>query len=135
MKCMFGGVWSGGGGFGLNFLFVVFFFFDWVLEVGIVKDVDVVEVEVRLLEFEVVVKKICILSIVELGEVFLNVVVDIWKFLCMDLMYQYLLMVIGFQVDVSMKMILVKKVKYRGLYVEIVWLLGSVIELVFLNKV
>lgn len=135
MKCTFGGVWSGGGGPGLNSLFVASFFFDRALEAGIVKDADAAEAEVRPSEFEAAAKKICTLSIAELGEVFPNVAADTRKFLCMDLTYQYSLMVTGFQVDASTKMTLVKKVKYRGSYVETAWPLGSAIELVSLNKV
>lgn len=43
----------------MKLLFVVFFFFDWVFELGIVMDFDVVEVVIMFVDFEVVVKKIC----------------------------------------------------------------------------
>lgn len=71
----------------MKLLFVVFFFFDWVFEVGIVIDFDVVEVVVMFLDFEVVVKKICVFSIDELVEEYLKLKEDIRKFLCMDLIY------------------------------------------------
>lgn len=50
------------------------------------------------LDFEVVVKKICVFSIDELVEEYLKLKEDIRKFLCMDLIYQYLFFVLGFQV-------------------------------------
>ncbi|KAG0556087.1 hypothetical protein M758_12G141200 [Ceratodon purpureus] len=135
MKCTFGGVWSGGGGDGMKSLFVASFFFDRAVEAGIVKDADAAEAVVKPSDFEEAAKKICGLSTGELADEYSNVQVDTRKFLCMDLTYQYSLLVTGFQVDPSTTMTLVKKVKYRGSYVETAWPLGSAIELVSLNKV
>ena len=116
-------------------LFVASFFFDRALEAGIVKDADAAEAEVKPSDFEAAAKKICSLSVAELAEEYPNVQEDTRKFLCMDLTYQYSLIVTGFQVDPNTKVTLVKKVKYRGSYVETAWPLGSAIELVSLNKV
>lgn len=135
MRCTFGGVWSGGGGDGMKSLFVASFFFDRALEAGIVKDADAAEAKVKPSDFEAAAKKICSLSVAELAEEYPNVQEDTRKFLCMDLTYQYSLIVTGFQVDPNTKVTLVKKVKYRGSYVETAWPLGSAIELVSLNKV
>lgn len=135
MKCTFGGVWNGGGGLGFKSLFVASFFFDRAVEAGIVKDAEAAEAIVTPADFEEAAKKICSLSIAELGEAYPNVQADTRKFLCMDLTYQFSLMVTGFQVEASTKVTLVKKVKYRGSYVETAWPLGSAIELVSLNKV
>lgn len=135
MKCTFGGIWSGGGGPGLKSLFVASFFFDRASEAMIVKDAEAAEAVVKPSDFEEAAKKICSLSIKELGEEYPDVPADTRKFLCMDLTYQYSLLVTGFQVDPSTKITLVKKVKYRGSYVETAWPLGSAIELVSLNKV
>ena len=135
LKCTFGGVWSGGGGAGMKSLFVASFFFDRALEAGIVKDADAAEAEVKPSDFEDAAKKICSRSLAELAMEYPNVQEDTRKFLCMDLTYQYSLLVTGFQVDPSTKVTLVKKVKYRGSYVETAWPLGSAIELVSLNKV
>jgi apyrase len=135
MRCTFGGVWSGGGGDGMKSLFVASFFFDRALEAGIVKDAEAAEAEVKPSDFEAAAKKICSLSVAELAEEYPNVQEDTRKFLCMDLTYQYSLIVTGFQVDPNTKVTLVKKVKYRGSYVETAWPLGSAIELVSLNKV
>jgi apyrase len=135
MKCTFGGVWNGGGGPGINSLFVASFFFDRAVEAGIVKNGEAAEAVVTPKDFEAAAKKICGLSLAELAEQYRNVQADTRKFLCMDLTYQYALLVTGFQVEAGTKMTLVKKVKYRGSYVETAWPLGSAIELVSLNKV
>jgi len=116
-------------------LFVASFFFDRAVEAGIVKDADAAEAVVTPSAFEEAAKKICSLSIAELGDEYPNVPAETRKFLCMDLTYQRSLLVNGFQVDASAKMTLVKKVKYRDAYVETAWPLGSAIELVSLNKV
>lgn len=135
MKCTFGGIWNGGGGPGMKSLFVASFFFDRAVDAGIVKDADAAEAVMTPSAFEEAAKKICSLSIAELGDEYPNVAAETRKFLCMDLTYQHLLLVTGFQVDASAEMTLVKKVKYKGAYVETAWPLGSAIELVSLNKV
>lgn len=130
IKCTFGGIWSGGGGDGMKQLFVASFFFDRAFEAGIIKDADASEAVVTPYDFEVAAKRICSLSVQKLAQEFPKVPEDTRKFLCLDLTYQYALIVNGFQVDPNLKLTLVKKVKYRGSYVETAWPLGSAIELV-----
>lgn len=86
-------------------------------------------------DFEAAAKKICVLSIDELAEEYPKLKEDTRKFLCMDLTYQYSLLVSGFQVQPDTKITLVKKVRYSGSFVETAWPLGSAIELVSQNKV
>lgn len=135
LKCTFGGTWSGGGGAGMKSLFVASFFFDRALEAGIVTDPDAAEAVVMPSDFEAAAKKICVLSIDELAEEYPKLKEDTRKFLCMDLTYQYSLLVSGFQVQPDTKITLVKKVRYSGSFVETAWPLGSAIELVSQNKV
>lgn len=111
-------------------LFVASFFFDRAFEAGIIKDADASEAVVTPYDFEVAAKRICSLSVQKLEQEFPKVPEDTRKFLCLDLTYQYALIVNGFQVDPNLKLTLVKKVKYRGSYVETAWPLGSAIELV-----
>ncbi|XP_024362930.1 probable apyrase 2 [Physcomitrium patens] len=135
LQCTFAGVWGGGGGVGMKSLFVASFFFDRALESGIVTDPDAAEAVITPADFEAAAKKICRLSLDELAQSYPKVQEDTRKFLCMDLTYQYTLIVTGFQVKPDTKITLVKKVKYSGSYVETAWPLGSAIELVSLNKV
>lgn len=130
MKCTFGGVWNGGGGDGFKQLFVASFFFDRAFEAGIIKNPTASEATVKPSDFEEAAKRICSFSIEELALEFPKVPEDTRKFLCLDLSYQYGLIVTGFQIDPDQPITLVKKVTYRGSEVEAAWPLGSAIELV-----
>jgi apyrase len=118
MKCTFGGIWSGGGGDGFKKLFVASFFFDRAVDAGIIKDESALTAKVKPLDFEEAARKVCAIDLEEEQ-----------KFLCLDLVYQYSLLVTGFQLDSEQELTLVKKVEYKGSAVEAAWPLGSAIEL------
>ncbi|KAF8680780.1 hypothetical protein HU200_045626 [Digitaria exilis] len=127
MKCSFGGIWNGGGGAGQKNLFVASFFFDRAAEAGFVNPkADVAKV--RPSEFEQAAKRACKLSVKDAEAAYPGVQKDNIPYICLDLVYQYTLLVDGFGVDANHKMTLVKKVPYNGASVEAAWPLGSAIE-------
>lgn len=129
MKCTFNGVWNGGGGDGQKNLFVASFFFDRAAEAGFV-DASKPVAKVRPADFEEAAKRACETRIEDGQSIYPNVDVSNLPFLCMDLVYQYTLLVDGFDLDPWQEITLVKKVEYQNSLVEAAWPLGSAIEAV-----
>ncbi|KAL0843276.1 hypothetical protein Bca101_016521 [Brassica carinata] len=129
MKCTFGGVWNGGRGGGQKNMFVASFFFDRAAEAGFVDPKQPVAT-VRPMDFEKAAKKACSMKMEEGKSKFPRVEEDNLPYLCMDLVYQYTLLVDGFGLEPSQTITLVKKVKYGEHAVEAAWPLGSAIEAV-----
>ncbi|KAJ0261151.1 Apyrase 2 [Hirschfeldia incana] len=129
MKCTFGGVWNGGQGGGQKNMFVASFFFDRAAEAGFVDPKQPVAT-VRPMDFEKAAKKACSMKMEEGKSKFPRVEEDNLPYLCMDLVYQYTLLVNGFGLEPSQTITLVKKVKYGEHAVEAAWPLGSAIEAV-----
>ncbi|XP_041027810.1 apyrase 1-like [Juglans microcarpa x Juglans regia] len=129
MKCTFGGVWNGGGGDGQKNLFVASFFFDRAAEAGFA-DPNVPIAKVHPREFREAAKRACETKLVNAKAAYPRVKEENLPFLCMDLVYQYTLLVEGFGLDPWQEITLVKQVKYRNALVEAAWPLGSAIEAV-----
>ncbi|KAK4478232.1 hypothetical protein RD792_017515, partial [Penstemon davidsonii] len=129
MKCTFGGVWNGGGGDGQKNLFVASFFFDRAAEAGFINP-NLAYAKVRPVDFEDAAKRACETSLEDADSIYPRVEPDNLPYLCMDLVYQYTLLVHGFGLDPWQKITLVKRVKYQNSLVEAAWPLGSAIELV-----
>ncbi|KAH0927941.1 hypothetical protein HID58_020197 [Brassica napus] len=129
MKCTFGGVWNGGGGGGQKNMFVASFFFDRAAEAGFVDPTQPVAT-VRPADFEKAASQACNMKMGEGKSKFPRVEEDNIPYLCLDLVYQYTLLVDGFGLKPSQTITLVKKVKYGEHAVEAAWPLGSAIEAV-----
>lgn len=127
MKCTFGGVWNGGGGDGQKNLFVASFFFDRAAQAGFV-DPNKPVAKVKPNNFLEAAKHACELSVDDAKGTYPSVDPENLPYLCMDLTYQYTLLVDGFDIDPWQEITLVKKVKYGDSLVEAAWPLGSAIE-------
>ncbi|XP_059647283.1 apyrase 2-like [Cornus florida] len=127
MKCTFGGIWNGGGGDGQKNLFVASFFFDRAAEAGLV-DPNAHVAKVSPADFEEAAKRACKTSLEDAKSAYPSVKEDNLPYLCMDLVYQFTLLVDGFALDPWQEITLVKKVKYQNSLVEAAWPLGSAIE-------
>ncbi|KAG2405320.1 hypothetical protein LR48_Vigan03g189000 [Vigna angularis] len=129
MKCTFGGIWNGGGGDGQKNLFVASFFFDRAAEAGFADPNSPVAI-VRPADFEDAAKQACQTKLENAKSTYPNVEEGNLPYLCMDLVYQYTLLVDGFGIYPWQEVTLVKKVKYDDALVEAAWPLGSAIEAV-----
>ncbi|GAB4837636.1 Apyrase 2 [Ancistrocladus abbreviatus] len=129
MKCTFGGVWNGGGGDGQKNLFVASFFFDRAAEAGFV-DKSKPVVIVRPADFAEAANRACAMKLSDAKSAYPNVEEDNLPYLCMDLVYQFTLLVDGFGLDASQQITLVKQVPYGDYRVEAAWPLGSAIDVV-----
>ncbi|KAJ6744230.1 ADENOSINE/GUANOSINE DIPHOSPHATASE [Salix purpurea] len=129
MKCTFGGVWNGGGGDGQKNMFVASFFFDRAAQASFVDSTKPVA-KVRPVDFEHAAKRACETKLEDAKSKYPSLDENDLPYICMDLVYQYTLLVDGFAMDPSQEMMLVKKVQYRDSLVEAAWPLGSAIEAV-----
>ncbi|RYR54055.1 hypothetical protein Ahy_A06g029304 [Arachis hypogaea] len=129
MKCTFGGIWNGGGGDGQKNLFVASFFFDRAAEAGIADSNSPVAI-VRPADFEDAAKKACQTKLEDAKSSYPHTEDGNLPYICMDLVYQYTLLVDGFGIYPWQEITLVKKVKYNDALVEAAWPLGSAIEAV-----
>lgn len=127
MKCTFGGVWNGGGGDGQKNMFVASFFFDRAAEAGIINP-SLAVAKVRPADYESAANRACATGLEGAKSEFPHVEADNLPFLCMDLVYQYTLLVDGFGLEPQQEITLVKKVEYKNSFVEAAWPLGSAIE-------
>ncbi|TVU47207.1 hypothetical protein EJB05_06799, partial [Eragrostis curvula] len=130
MKCTFGGVWNGGGGDGQKNLNPCEDFHLIVLssaQAGFVNPKAAVA-KVKPSDFEEAARRVCKLNVKEAQATYPDVSVDNIPYLCIDLVYQYTLLVDGFGVDPYQDITLVKKVPYSNSFVEAAWPLGSAIE-------
>ncbi|WVZ56803.1 hypothetical protein U9M48_007283 [Paspalum notatum var. saurae] len=116
MKCTFGGVWNGGGGDGQKNLFA-----------GFVNPKAAVA-NVKPSDFEETARRACKLNVKDAQATYPDVKEENIPYLCIDLVYQYTLLVDGFGVDPYQDITLVKKVPYGNSFVEAAWPLGSAIE-------
>ncbi|XP_027349651.1 apyrase 2-like [Abrus precatorius] len=129
MKCTFGGIWNGGGGDGQKNLFVASFFFDRAAEAGFADPNSPVAI-VRPADFEDAAKQACQTKLENAKSTYRHVDDGNLPYICMDLVYQYTLLVEGFGIYPWQEITLVKKLKYDDALVEAAWPLGSAIEAV-----
>nr|ARM20272.1 apyrase 2 [Triadica sebifera] len=132
MKCTFGGIWNGGGGDGQKNLFVASFFFDRAAEAGFI-DPALPVAKVHPSDFEEAAKRACETKFENAKSTYPRVDEGNLPFLCMDLVYQYTLLVDGFAIEKWQEITLVKQVNYRNSLVEAAWPLGSAIEALSLS--
>ncbi|KAL6642177.1 hypothetical protein ACP70R_020358 [Stipagrostis hirtigluma subsp. patula] len=132
-SCTFNGVWNGGGGDGQNNLYVASSFYYLAAQVGII-DRKFPSAKATPAAFRIAAKKVCQLSVKEAKIAYPNVDSTDVPYLCMDLTYQYTLLVDGFGFKSIKKITLVSKVKHGEYYIEAKWPLGTAIEAVSAKK-
>ncbi|AQK38866.1 Putative apyrase family protein [Zea mays] len=125
--CTFNGVWSGGGGPGLDTLYLASSFHFLAAQVGMI-DGKLPSAKSTPSAFRVAAKKACQMSVEEAKAAYPGVQDIHVPYLCMDLTYQYTLLVDGFGLKSIKKVTLVSKVKHGEYYVQAAWPLGTAIE-------
>ncbi|KAM0953857.1 putative apyrase [Dioscorea sansibarensis] len=128
-NCSFAGVWSGGGGDGRKNLYVASFFYDRAVEAGFV-DSEQQTAKASPLDFKAAAMEACNLSIDEAKAKYPDLEDNDIPYICMDLVYEFTLLVDGFGLEASQEITLVKRLNYDDSLVEAAWPLGTAIELI-----
>nr|CAB3505145.1 unnamed protein product [Digitaria exilis] len=128
-NCTFNGVWSGGGGLGQDNLYVASSFYYMATKVGII-DSKAPSARTSPAAFRAIARKVCQLSVKSAKLSYPEIRDNDVPYMCMDLTYQYTLLVDGFGVPSIKKITVVAKVKHGEYYVEAAWPLGTAIEAV-----
>jgi len=126
-NCTFDGVWNGGGGAGQDNLYATSGFYYLAADVGFI-DSKAPSAEATPAMFKAAAEKACRLSVKEAKVAYPNVSDTDLPYTCMDLTYQYTLLVDGFGVHPMKRITLVSKVKHGQYYIGATWPLGSAIE-------
>ncbi|KAG7025015.1 Apyrase 2 [Cucurbita argyrosperma subsp. argyrosperma] len=126
--CSFDGVWSGGGGAGVKNLYVASFFFDKAAQAGFI-DSDKPDAIVKPIDFKRAARIACQTKFVDAKAKYPNVYSSDLQFVCMDLVYEYTLLVDGFGIDSRKSITLVKQVAYHGSLAEAAWPLGNAVAI------
>ncbi|KAI3455772.1 hypothetical protein Pfo_012435 [Paulownia fortunei] len=127
-NCSFNGVWNGGGGDGLKNLYVASFFYDTAAETGIIEE-NAPAATVRPIEYLNAAKRACKATVDNIKSTFPLIDERDVPFLCMDLVYEYTILVDGFGIDRLQEITVLKEVEYKGSLIEAAWPLGCAVEL------
>ncbi|KAL0398078.1 UNVERIFIED_CONTAM: Apyrase [Sesamum radiatum] len=128
-NCSFNGVWNGGGGDGRKNLYVASFFYDTAAEAGIIEP-NAPRANIRPIQYLKAAKQACTANVDNINSTFPLIDKRDVPFLCMDLVYEYMLLVDGFGVDPLQEITVLKEVSYKGSSIEAAWPLGCAVELV-----
>nr|BAD13524.1 apyrase [Vicia faba] len=127
-NCTFGGIWNGGGGNGQKNLFASSSFFYLPEDTGMV-DASTPNFILRPVDIETKAKEACALNFEDAKSTypFLDKK-NVASYVCMDLIYQYVLLVDGFGLDPLQKITSGKEIEYQDAIVEAAWPLGNAVE-------
>ncbi|KAJ4771967.1 Ectonucleoside triphosphate diphosphohydrolase 5 [Rhynchospora pubera] len=132
-NCTFDGAWNGGGGAGLEKIYLTNGFQNTGADVGITTH-SKPSTDLRLLEYEKFAKVACGASTFEdAHNLFPSVPLFDLPYLCMDLVYVYTVLVDGFGIDPTKLVTAADSVPYGDSSMRIQWALGLALELISSN--
>lgn len=129
-KCTLGGVWNGGGGDGQKDIFLASYFYDSANEAGVIPR-NLSNAKVSLRELAKAAQIACTISYRDANKKYQNVTGSL-PYVCMDLVYQYSLLVDGFGIKPQREVTFVDGLKYKDYQVDVSWAVGGAIDLLTL---
>uniref|UniRef100_A0ACD5WEW4 Uncharacterized protein n=1 Tax=Avena sativa TaxID=4498 RepID=A0ACD5WEW4_AVESA len=132
-NCTFNGAWNGGGGAGQADLCLASSFYYMALKMGFI-DSEATSGKTTPAAYRAAAEKICPLSFEEAKAAYPRGRAVDAPYMCMDLIYQYSLLVDGFGLDPTKEITVVQKVKHGEYFIEAAWPLGEAIEAVSAKK-
>jgi apyrase len=125
--CSFAGAWDGSRGAGARSFYLSSYLFDRVSQAGLV-DPDRPSGVTTPGEILVAAKRACGMSPNEIVAEFHGVAEADAAYYCHDLSYAHSLLVVGYRLDDSTEVTLVKQIVYKGQNIEAAWPLGAAIN-------
>uniref|UniRef100_A0ACD5TKN7 Uncharacterized protein n=1 Tax=Avena sativa TaxID=4498 RepID=A0ACD5TKN7_AVESA len=132
-NCTFNGAWNGGGGAGQAELYVTSSFYYMAADVGFI-DSEATSGKTTPAAYKAAAEKICPMSFEEAKAAYPKFRASDAPYICMDLIYQYSLLVDGFGLEPTKEITVVEKVKHKEYFMEAAWPLGEAIEAVSPKK-
>ncbi|CAM0943512.1 unnamed protein product [Alopecurus aequalis] len=132
-NCTFDGAWGGGGGAGQAELYVTTNFYFLASQVGLI-DSEATGGKTTPAAFKAAAEMICPMSFEKAKAAYPRVRASGAPYICMDLVYQYSLLVDGFGLEPTKEITVVDKVKHGEYFIEAAWPLGEAIEAVSSEK-
>ncbi|KAF3667059.1 Apyrase [Capsicum annuum] len=127
--CTFNGVWNGGGGDGQKTIHASSFFYDIGAQVGIV-DTKFPSAKAKPIQYLNAAKVACQTNVADIKTVFPKTQDRNVPYLCVDLIYEFSLLVDGFGLNPYKEITVIHDVQYKNYLVGAAWPLGCAIDLV-----
>ncbi|XP_058740082.1 nucleoside-triphosphatase-like [Vicia villosa] len=126
-SCSFRGIWNGGGGSGQKNLFAASAFSYLTKDVGLA---DPTKPNSKILpgDLETEAKRACALNLEDVKSIYPRLTVEKHPYVCLDLLYQHVLLVKGFGLDAQQEITMGTGIQYQNSVVEAAWPLGTAVE-------
>ncbi|KAL2320436.1 hypothetical protein Fmac_029405 [Flemingia macrophylla] len=126
-NCTFGGIWNGGGGSGQDTLYITTSFYYLVIQSGMV-DSNKTSATIYPEEYKIAAEKACQVKYEDAQSTYPLLDEDVLPYICLDLTYQYTLLVDGFGLDPLQEVVVANEIEYQDSLMEAAWPLGSAIQ-------
>uniref|UniRef100_A0ACD5TKI2 Uncharacterized protein n=1 Tax=Avena sativa TaxID=4498 RepID=A0ACD5TKI2_AVESA len=126
-NCTFNGVWSGDGGAGQGQLYLTSSFYFMASDAGLISR-KATSGKTTPAAFKAAAEKVCQMSFEEAKVAYPRFRASDAPYICMDLIYQYTLLVDGFGLEPTKEIIVAEKVKHGEYLMDASWPLGEAIE-------
>ena len=126
-QCSFRGAWRGPRI--PDVFYVSSYFWDRAADAGLLDDEKDTHAIVSPKHFKSLAEDVCDLDVHSVKKTYSRIQEEHSPYFCLDLTYAHTLLTGGFNIPEEQEITLVKKVKYKGEYIEVAWALGAAINM------